>query len=118
MDWKLYALAIRLCNGLGLLVVYALQWLQGRLPLNPQGFGAVMPDAPCHTAGRLASNTKEREEERRMADIRPTVLVIDDEPQIRRFLRATLKASGYRLVEASTAQEGLAYAATPPIVSC
>lgn len=47
-----------------------------------------------------------------MADSRPTVLVIDDEPQIRRFLRAILKASGYRLVEASTAQEGLAYAAT------
>lgn len=47
-----------------------------------------------------------------MTDIHPTVLVIDDEPQIRRFLRATLKASGYRLVEATTAQEGLAYAAT------
>lgn len=47
-----------------------------------------------------------------MADIHPTVLVIDDEPQIRRFLRATLQASGYRLVEAVTAQEGLAYAAT------
>src|SRR5262245_48723020 len=47
-----------------------------------------------------------------MADTRPSVLVIDDEPQIRRFLRAVLEASGYRLVEAATAQEGLAYAAT------
>ena len=47
-----------------------------------------------------------------MADIHPTVLVIDDEPQIRRFLCATLEANGYQLVEAATAQEGLAYAAT------
>lgn len=42
----------------------------------------------------------------------PTVLVIEDEPQIRRFLRATLTANGYRLLEAVTAQEGLIQAAT------
>jgi two-component system KDP operon response regulator KdpE len=40
------------------------------------------------------------------------VLVIEDEPQIRRFLRATLMANGYRLLEAATAQEGLMQAAT------
>jgi two-component system KDP operon response regulator KdpE len=40
------------------------------------------------------------------------VLVIEDEPQIRRFLRATLTNYGYRLIEAITAQEGLAHAAT------
>src|SRR5512142_3055281 len=41
-----------------------------------------------------------------------TVLVIEDEPQIRRFLRATLTSHGYKMVEAGTAQEGLAQAAT------
>ncbi|HEY3342368.1 MAG TPA: response regulator [Anaerolineae bacterium] len=39
-----------------------------------------------------------------------TILVIEDEPQIRRFLRATLTSHGYKMVEAATAQEGLAQA--------
>ena len=47
-----------------------------------------------------------------MADNHPTVLVIEDEAQIRRFLRATLTANGYQLLEATTAQEGLVQAAT------
>ena len=47
-----------------------------------------------------------------MADNPPTVLVIEDEAQIRRFLRATLTANGYQLLEATTAQEGLVQAAT------
>ncbi len=47
-----------------------------------------------------------------MTEHGPTILVIEDEPQIRRFLRATLAANGYRLVEATTAQEGLTEAAT------
>lgn len=40
-----------------------------------------------------------------------TVLVIEDEPEIRRFLRATLPPEGYQLVEAVTGAEGLAQAA-------
>lgn len=40
-----------------------------------------------------------------------TVLVIDDEPQIRKFLRISLASQGYRVVEAATGQEGLAQAA-------
>ncbi|HEY7491362.1 MAG TPA: response regulator [Candidatus Tectomicrobia bacterium] len=47
-----------------------------------------------------------------MSDSGPRVLVIEDEPQIRRFLRATLMTNGYRLLEAATAQEGLIQAAT------
>jgi two-component system KDP operon response regulator KdpE len=46
-----------------------------------------------------------------MASPAPTVLVIEDEPQIRRFLRATLPAHGYRLLEAETAHDGLTQAA-------
>jgi two-component system, OmpR family, KDP operon response regulator KdpE len=37
----------------------------------------------------------------------PTVLVIDDEPPIRRLLRTTLTAAGYRVAEAETAGAGL-----------
>ncbi|MDF0642787.1 MAG: response regulator [Nitrospira sp.] len=35
------------------------------------------------------------------------VLVIEDEPEIRRFLRTTLPAHGFRLIEATTGQDGL-----------
>jgi len=46
-----------------------------------------------------------------MATLAPLLLLIEDEPQMRRFLRATLKAHGYQVVEAATAREGLAQAA-------
>jgi two-component system KDP operon response regulator KdpE len=41
----------------------------------------------------------------------PLILLIEDEPQMRRFLRAALGGHDYRLVEAETAKEGLAHAA-------
>lgn len=40
-----------------------------------------------------------------------TVLVIDDEPQIRRLLRVTLEANGYEMFEATTGLEGIVQAA-------
>lgn len=40
-----------------------------------------------------------------------TVLVVDDEPQIRRFLKVALEPHGYATVEAATGSEGLAQAA-------
>ncbi len=45
-----------------------------------------------------------------MSDVAPTILVIEDEPQMRRFLKASLEAHDYRIVEAVTAREGLAQA--------
>jgi K+-transporting ATPase ATPase A chain len=57
MNWKIYAIAMMLFNTLGLLAVYALQRLQGFLPLNPQGFGAVSPDSSWNTAISFATNT-------------------------------------------------------------
>jgi two-component system KDP operon response regulator KdpE len=42
----------------------------------------------------------------------PLLLLIEDEPQMRRFLRAALGAQAYRLVEATSAREGLAQAAS------
>jgi len=40
------------------------------------------------------------------------ILLIEDEPQMRRFLRVTLQSHGYRLIEVPTAQEGLMQATT------
>ncbi len=42
----------------------------------------------------------------------PTVLLVEDEPQMRRFLRAALGNQPYELIEAPTAREGLAQAAS------
>ena len=43
--------------------------------------------------------------------VAPVILVIEDEPQMRRFLRTALETHGYRVVETSTMREGLAHAA-------
>jgi two-component system KDP operon response regulator KdpE len=40
-----------------------------------------------------------------------TILVIDDEPQIRKFLRISLVSQGYKVIEAATGAEGLSHAA-------
>ncbi len=40
------------------------------------------------------------------------ILLIEDEPQMRRFLRITLQSHGYRLAEAATGREGIMEAAT------
>src|SRR4051812_47699687 len=42
------------------------------------------------------------------------ILVIEDEQPIRRFLRASLTAEGYRLVEAESAEQGLRLATQQP----
>jgi two-component system KDP operon response regulator KdpE len=42
----------------------------------------------------------------------PLVLVIEDEPQMLRFLRPALQGHGYRMVEASTGKDGLVQAST------
>src|SRR5262249_42391720 len=57
MGWQTYAIAMLLFNLVGFLAVYALQRLQGALPLNPQGFGAVTPDSSFNTATSFATNT-------------------------------------------------------------
>ena len=40
-----------------------------------------------------------------------TILVIDDEPQIRKFLRISLVSQGYKVLEAATGMDGLSLAA-------
>jgi len=57
MHWRAYALALLAFNALGAILVYALQRLQGALPLNPAGMGAVSPDSAFNTAVSFVSNT-------------------------------------------------------------
>ncbi|HUE90683.1 response regulator [Pseudomonas sp.] len=46
-----------------------------------------------------------------MSSVQPCVLVIDDEAQIRKFLRISLSAQGYRVLEGGNGRDGLAQAA-------
>ncbi|WP_409281258.1 potassium-transporting ATPase subunit KdpA [Pseudomonas defluvii] len=57
MGWLQYTLALLLFNGLGGLATYTLQRLQGFLPFNPQGFGAISPDSSFNTAISFVTNT-------------------------------------------------------------
>ncbi len=57
MDWKTYTLSLLVFSAAGVLLLYALQRLQGWLPLNPQSFAAVSPDSSLNTATSFVSNT-------------------------------------------------------------
>jgi two-component system KDP operon response regulator KdpE len=46
-----------------------------------------------------------------MATHHPIVLIIEDEPNMRRFLRTTLRGNAFQVVEAGSAREGLIQAA-------
>ncbi len=47
-----------------------------------------------------------------MTEARPTILVVEDEPEIRLFLRTSLGAEGYRVVEAENGERGAIEAGT------
>jgi two-component system, OmpR family, KDP operon response regulator KdpE len=47
-----------------------------------------------------------------MPDLKSTVLVIEDEPALQRFLRVTLAAQDYKVIEATTGEQGLRHAGT------
>jgi K+-transporting ATPase ATPase A chain len=57
MRWTQYAMATLWFSLLGVFAVYVLQRLQGLLPLNPQGFGAVSSDSSFNTALSFVTNT-------------------------------------------------------------
>lgn len=57
MSWKHYALAVLLFNALGTLVLYGFLRLQQWLPVNPQTFGPMTPDAAFNTAVSFVTNT-------------------------------------------------------------
>ena len=56
-SWLQYALALLVFSALGVLVTYAIERLQHRLPLNPQSFSAVPPQLAFNTAASFATNT-------------------------------------------------------------
>ena len=56
-SWREYAVALLLFNMVGVVAVYALQRLQGVLPLNPQNFAGVSPDSAFNTAVSFVTNT-------------------------------------------------------------
>jgi K+-transporting ATPase ATPase A chain len=55
--WTTYAIAMLLFNLAGLLVLYALQRVQGALPLNPAGLVGVSPELAFNTAASFVANT-------------------------------------------------------------
>ena len=57
MGWRQYAIALVAFNFLGVIAVYALQRLQGVLPLNPAGMAGVSADSAFNTAISFVSNT-------------------------------------------------------------
>jgi len=57
MRWTEYAVSLLLFSVVSLLVLYAMQRLQGVLPLNPQGVAGVPPDLAFNTAVSFTTNT-------------------------------------------------------------
>jgi len=45
-----------------------------------------------------------------MATLKPTILVIEDEPSLQKFLRVTLESQNYNVIEAARGEEGLRHA--------
>ncbi|HVY62143.1 MAG TPA: potassium-transporting ATPase subunit KdpA, partial [Planctomycetota bacterium] len=56
-SWREYAGALLAFSLVGALLTYAAQRLQGHLPLNPQGLGAVEPTSAFNTAVSFTTNT-------------------------------------------------------------
>jgi two-component system KDP operon response regulator KdpE len=49
-----------------------------------------------------------------VSEVEPLVLVVEDDRQMRTFIRIALEAYGYRMIEAATAAEGIKLAARQP----
>jgi K+-transporting ATPase ATPase A chain len=56
-SWMTYGVSLLAFSLVGLIVLYALQRLQGSLPFNPEGMGAVKPDSAFNTAASFTTNT-------------------------------------------------------------
>src|SRR5207253_1625274 len=75
------------------------RWASSRRTAGTSG-RRICPRAAWRFSSRFHSPASRRPLCPRMPD--PVVVVIEDEPQIRKFLRATLEGQGYRLFEATT----------------
>ena len=95
--------------GLGLAICRAIVRLHGgqawaeRVPGGGTAFRFTLPlEAPPPMRRAIAHAMAPR----------PAVLVIEDEPEIRRFLRASLGVEGYRVIESATGRRGAIDAGT------
>ena len=57
MNWRQYSTAVLWLSAVSFVAVYLLQRVQGMLPLNPDGLGAVSPDSAFNTAVSFVTNT-------------------------------------------------------------
>ncbi len=57
MPWTEYAIVMLLFSVVTMLATYAIERLQGLLPLNPQHLAAVAPDLALNTAASFTTNT-------------------------------------------------------------
>jgi len=56
-DWRTYAIALMLFNGLGIVLLFAILLLQGELPLNPQHLPGLEWTLALNTAISFVTNT-------------------------------------------------------------
>ncbi len=56
-NWKIYASSMLLFSGVGMLLLYLIERLQDRLPLNPAELGPVDPLLAFNTAASFTTNT-------------------------------------------------------------
>ncbi len=57
MNWRKYLFSLLVFNFAGIVFLYVIQLVQGWLPLNPRGFGAVNHDLAFNTAVSFVTNT-------------------------------------------------------------
>lgn len=60
MDWKGYAIAILLTNGLVGLGAFLILYFQGALPVNPDNIDSMSWDLALHTASSFITNTNQQ----------------------------------------------------------
>src|SRR4249920_2512289 len=72
----------------------------------PSAKGTVA-EPPFRSASRVAATRRPGRRSTWMTSARPTVLIIDDEAPLRRFLRAGFELANFTVREADSAAEGL-----------
>src|SRR4051812_35608184 len=71
--------------------------------------GARCYDSSCPSSGVRRNSIRRAE---RVAQLRPTILVIEDDPPLKRFLRITLGTQDYNVIEATRGEDGIRQAAS------